>query len=45
VRNPSDQWPKYAAYVIGFGLLLAFGQRLFDYLGSEKRRRLREIQA
>lgn len=45
VRNPSDQWPKYAAYVIGFGLLLAFGQRLFDYLGSEKRRRLRENQA
>jgi hypothetical protein len=45
VRNPSDQWPKYACYVIAFGLLLAFGQRLFDYLGSEKRRRLREIQA
>jgi len=45
VRNPSDQWPKYAAYVIGFGLLLAFGQRLLDYLGSEKRRRLRENQA
>lgn len=42
VRNPSDQWPKYACYVIGLGLLLAFGQRLFDYLGSEKRRRLRE---
>jgi hypothetical protein len=45
VRNPSDQWPKYACYVIAIGLLLAFGQRLYDYLGSEKRRRLREIQA
>lgn len=45
VRNPSDQWPKYACYVIGFGLLLAFGQRLVQYLGQERRRRLRETTA
>ena len=45
VRNPSDQWPKYACYIIGVGLLWAFGQRLFSYLGSERRRREREVTA
>ncbi|MEZ6013631.1 MAG: cytochrome c biogenesis protein ResB [Planctomycetota bacterium] len=45
VRNPSDQWPKYACYVIGVGLLLAFGQRLLNYLGQERRRREREATA
>jgi len=45
VRNPSDQWPKYACYIIGFGLLLAFGQRLIIYLGQERRRREREVSA
>lgn len=45
VRNPSDQWPKYACYVITLGLLLAFTQRLVSFLGAQKRRRTREAQA
>lgn len=45
VRNPSDQWPKYACYVITLGLLAAFSLRLYTYLGNERRRRAREATA
>lgn len=39
VRNPSDQWPKYACYVIGIGMLIAFGQRLTKYIQSQNAQR------
>jgi len=38
VNNPADQWPKYACYVIGFGLFIHFMQRLWIYLRSERKR-------
>lgn len=39
VKNPADQWPKYACYVIGFGLSIHFIQKLLTYLRREARRR------
>jgi hypothetical protein len=39
VRNPSDQWPKYACYVIGIGMLLAFGQRLVQHIQKQNAQR------
>jgi hypothetical protein len=35
VRNPADQYPFYACYVIGTGLLLHFGRKLFRYIWKE----------
>ncbi len=32
--NPSDDWPKWASYVILFGLVFHFVQKLTRYLGS-----------
>ena len=42
VRNPADQWPKYACYVIGIGLVLHFGMKLAAYLRSRARKAQRE---
>ena len=39
VRNPSDQWPKYACYVIGIGMALAFGQRLIQHIQKQNAQR------
>ena len=39
VRNPADQWPKYACYVIAIGLCIHFLQKLLAYLQAENRRR------
>ena len=39
VRNPSDHWPKYSCYVIGLGMLLAFGLRLLRYVKSQAKHR------
>ena len=39
VRNPADQWPKYACYVIGLGLLIHFAQKLGGYIRAQNRRR------
>lgn len=39
VKNPADQWPKYACYIIGVGMLIHFVQRLSKYLRKENRRR------
>jgi len=38
VRNPSDQWPKYACYVIGLGMLIHFLIRLVKHLDAESSR-------
>ncbi len=38
VRNPADQWPLYACYIISFGLSLHFLQKLYRYLQRERRR-------
>jgi len=35
--NPSDQWPKYACYLIAAGLLLHFGRKLADHLRRQTR--------
>jgi hypothetical protein len=34
VENPSDQWPKWACYMIGIGLLFHFGMRLKRHVAS-----------
>ena len=31
VRNPSDQWPKYAIFIAGFGLVLHFMMKLVNF--------------
>jgi hypothetical protein len=38
--NPSDQWPKYACYVIALGMLLHFGMKLSRHVRGESLRRL-----
>ena len=40
VRNPSDKWPEISCWVIAAGMLLAFGQKLFGYVRSQKKKRL-----
>ncbi|MFO1078717.1 MAG: cytochrome c biogenesis protein ResB [Planctomycetota bacterium] len=39
-RNPSDQWPFYAALVIALGLLVHFGTKIFSFLNSSTREAL-----
>jgi cytochrome c biogenesis protein ResB len=39
VKNPADQWPKYACYVIGIGMLIHFSQKLAGYIRAQNRRR------
>ena len=39
VRNPSDQVPLYACIVIGLGLIIHFGRKLWLYLKNESRKR------
>jgi len=36
-RNPSDQWPNYACWVIAIGMLVHFVLRLFRFLGASPR--------
>ena len=43
VRNPSDQWPKYACYVIGIGMALAFGQRLVQHIQKQNAQRAKAV--
>lgn len=43
--NPSDQWPKYACYVIGLGLLIHFFWKLLRFISRENQRRVREAKA
>jgi hypothetical protein len=38
VSNPADQWPKWACYVIAFGLLWHFAMKLLRFVKSENRR-------
>lgn len=38
-NNPSDQWPKWACYVIAVGLLIHFTQKLVRFVAAENRRR------
>ena len=35
VRNPADQWPKWACWVIFFGLVIHFGLKLNRYVKRE----------
>lgn len=39
VNNPADQWPKYACYIIGIGMLIHFAQKLAGYIRTQNRRR------
>lgn len=39
VRNPSDQVPLYACIVIGLGLLVHFGRKLYLFLKAEAKKR------
>lgn len=43
--NPSDQWPKYACFVIGIGLLIHFLVKLLRFISRESQRRVREANA
>ncbi|MFO1078066.1 MAG: cytochrome c biogenesis protein ResB [Planctomycetota bacterium] len=38
-NNPSDQWPKWACYVIAVGLLIHFTNKLVRFVAAENRRR------
>lgn len=38
VNNPADQFPMYACFIVGIGLVYHFAQRLFGYLRAESRR-------
>jgi len=40
VKNPADQWPKYACYIIALGLAIHFSQNLYRYLKLEQRQEL-----
>ena len=44
-RNPADQWPKYSCYIVSFGLLIHFFQKLFKHLNRTQRNRKREAAA
>ncbi len=37
VRNPSDYWPLWSCVIIGLGLLVHFGQKLWRYVQREAR--------
>jgi hypothetical protein len=39
VENVADQWPKYACYVIGFGLLFHFVLKLYRFIAGGRARR------
>jgi putative effector of murein hydrolase LrgA (UPF0299 family) len=43
--NPSDQWPKWACYVIAVGLLIHFIRKLSLYIAAENRRRHEKVMA
>jgi hypothetical protein len=45
VRNPSDQWPKWACYVIAIGLLWQFGAKLFRHVRSQQVRAVEPVAA
>jgi ABC-type transport system involved in cytochrome c biogenesis permease subunit len=38
VSNPTDRWPMYMMFVIAFGLLFHFLQRLFRFLAREAKK-------
>ena len=42
VRNPSDHWPLYSCIIIGFGLLIAFSEKLLKYVRAQNRKRAEE---
>ena len=39
VRNPSDKWPEYSLWVITFGLVWAFGRKLFGWIRLQYQKR------
>lgn len=39
VRNPADKWPEWSLYIVAFGLLVHFIQKLALHLGAGKRKR------
>jgi len=38
--NPSDQWPKWACYVIAVGLVIHFFSKLRNYIRAQLRNRV-----
>jgi cytochrome c biogenesis protein ResB len=38
VRNPADKWPEWSLYLVAFGLLVHFIQKLSRHLGGGKRK-------
>ena len=39
-NNPSDQWPKYATFVIAFGLLIHFVWKLITHVRRQQKKLL-----
>jgi cytochrome c biogenesis protein ResB len=37
VRNPADQWPKYALYIVTLGLFVHFVLKFVLYIGKNTR--------
>jgi hypothetical protein len=37
--NPADQWPMWSCWIVGFGLLIHFSQKLFGFLGRAQKKR------
>jgi hypothetical protein len=37
--NPADQWPMWSCWVVGFGLLIHFGQKLGAFLSRSQKKR------
>ena len=43
-RNPADQWPKYSCYIVSFGLMFHFTQKLLMYLRRLQRNQQRDLE-
>jgi len=39
VHNPSDHWPEYSLYIVSFGMLITFMQKLIPHITSASRKK------
>jgi hypothetical protein len=39
VRNPADKWPEYSLYIVSFGMLITFLQKLGSHIGAASRKK------
>jgi ResB-like family len=43
VKNPADKWPEYSLYVVTFGMLITFLQKLGSHIAAAARKRRRAL--